>query len=257
MALTREEKVNLAESVSKISGGSVAKSYWQHAVKYGDYLDVRTYKDVKITFNGIDTSKFRTKEGSKRNDSIARSKVRVYRLVVGNIYRFGRYRPIFATYTFKNSITNLDEAISNYKRYLARLRAYLGYNPKFVTVPQIQWKRFELTGQKVWHFHTVFLNVSKIDFKVNDKMWGQGDNAVNLQYVRGIRNVGAYLAGYFTKKDFDEIPKNRRFYYCSKGLIQPQEFFHRDTIAGMIESGRVKVLSVYEGVKYSQIKYKL
>lgn len=256
MALTRNERANVALFQSKIFGGNLNKAYFTHGVMYGNYFDLRIYKDVKFTFkHGNNQNHLREKDGDKRYDSIARSKVKVYRLVCGNNYQHGRFRPLFATYTFAEPVEGLDTALGFFRRYLRRLERHLGYKVKYVAVPQIQWERYEKTGKKVWHFHIVFFNVPPLNFKINDHMWGQG--GVNIQFVKGIKNIGAYVAGYCTKKDIDEIPFNRRFYYCSRGLFHPQDFFHKDVIDSLLLTGTVKVLKVFEGVKYSQIKYQL
>lgn len=235
---------------------TVSKAYDTHGVLYGDYLDVRYYKNVKITFNGTDTSKTRRKDGNKRNDSVARSKVFIYRLVTSNIRKHGRnFRPIFGTYTFEKSITDLDIALTHYRRYIRRLNNYTGKKIRYVAVPQIQWQRYKKTKQKVWHFHFVFFNLPKIDFDTNDKLWGQG--YVNMQFIKKISDIGAYIAGYMTKKDFKEIPFNRRFYYCSTKLKRPKDFFHKSSIEKLLKNDKVKEVSEYKGASYKQIKYKL
>lgn len=255
MALTRAEKVKIIKSESSIYGHSVSNSYYKHAISYGNFLDVRVYKDAKVTFKGQDNSHNRKESGEKRYDSVARAKVKLYRLIVGNVKKHGNFKPIFATYTFADDVTSHREALRYYKLYRKRLSDYLGFSPKSLTVPQIQWERYEKTGKKVWHFHTVFFDVSKLSIKINDKLWGQG--MVNLQYVKGYRDIGAYLAGYFTKEDYLEIPLNARFYYPTRGLFHPVDYFNTDTIDSILLSGNNKVLSVYEGDSYTQIKYKL
>lgn len=257
LAQTRTKKAENALSTSLASGGNLSKAYYIHAVKYGDYIDVRTYRDVKLSFNGIDTSATRGDKGEKRDDSTSRSKIKLYRLVMANVRKHGKYRPIFATYTFKEPITNLDTALKRYRSYLEKLEYYLGYKPRYVAVPQIQWERYNKEGVKVWHFHIVFFNVPKLNFKKNDQMWGETSNSVNLQFVRGIRSVGAYVAGYCTKKDFEEIPFNKRFYYCSRNLIQPVDIYEKSDIDNIIQSSTVSILSTFEGDNYSQIKYKI
>lgn len=262
MALTRSQKVNLNRSYSKnIAGGNVHKSYYKHGVLFGDYFDLRIYRNVKVTFNGIDTSKTRREKGTKRFDSVARSRVKIYRLVTANVRKHGNFKPVFATYTFKEEVTDLNEALGRYRYYLQKLRSTVSHSLKYLTVPQIQWKRFDKYGVKVWHFHTVFFNAPKFDLRSNDEMWCQGSGAVNLRFIdnrgRSISNVASYIAGYITKKDFDEVPLNKRFYYASMGLIQPQDVFHSDSIDSILSCATLKVLSTFEGNTYVQTKYKL
>jgi len=234
---------------------TISRAYNCHAVLYGDYCDVRNYYDVQYKHYGNDTSKARRQHGSKRADAVARAKVKIYRLVTGNVYKHARVRPIFGTYTFEEPITDFDIALTHYKRYIRRLKEYTNNQIRYVAVPQIQWSRYQDTGLKVWHFHFVYFNLKPVDFKINDKLWGQG--IVQMEYVRGINNIGAYIAGYMTKKDFDEIPLNKRFYYPSRNLIQPKDVFHIENVQQIIKGAKVKLLSTYTGVKYTQSKYKL
>jgi len=253
---TRANKViNVNLDVKHGLTKTVSNAYYKHAVQYGDYLDLRIYREVQYRHYGTDTIKIRGSQGDRRYDSLARSKVALYRLTMANVGKHGRYKPIFATYTFKEPITDLDRAVILFKSYIRRLSNELGFRPEYVAVPQIQWQRFEETGLKVWHFHAIFFNTPPISYKKNFQLWGQG--RTDLQFVRGIRNVGAYIAGYFNKSDFCEVPFGRRFYYASRGLIRPIEFFHSDTIDSIISTGSVKVLSVFEGNRYTQLKYKL
>jgi len=255
MAQTRDQKVKNANFSNLLAGGSLSNAYYKHAVVYGDYCDLRIYHDTKFTFNGIDTSKTRAEDGQRRSDSLSRAKVKLYRLIVGNIGQHGKYRPIFATYTFKEPVEHLDLALKKLKVYLTSLKRHLGYRPKYVAVPQIQWQRYKKTGFKVWHFHICFFNVPKLDFEINDQMWGHG--TVNLQYVKGVRNIGAYLAGYFTKEDWQVIPFNSKFYYPSRYLLQPQDIYQLDTIDAVLNRDTVFPVSFYEGNTFTQIKYKL
>jgi len=234
---------------------TISHAYDCHAVLYGDYCDVRQYFEVQYKHYGNDTSKTRRQHGSKRSDSVARSKVKIYRLVTGNVYKHGRIKPIFGTYTFKEPITDYDFALTHYRRYIRRLKNYTQGKVRYVAVPQIQWDRYEKTGLKVWHFHFVYFNLKPVDFTINDKLWGQG--MVQMEYVKGINNIGAYIAGYMTKKDFDEIPLNKRYYYPSIGLIQPKNVFHKDNVQQIIKGAKVRLLSMYTGVRYTQNKYKL
>jgi len=255
MALTRDKKAQLSISQNKLAGGNLSNAYYKHAVIYGDYIDVRTYKDVKYTFNGFDTSKNRRKKGERSTSSLARAKVTLYRLIVGNIGKHGKYKPLFVTYTFKDNVENLDTALDYLRKYLLALRYQQGKKPLYVCVPQIQWERFEKTGFKVWHFHICFFNLPPLNFKQHDKLWPWG--YVNSQHVRGIRSIGAYLAGYFTKEDWRHIPLNKKFYYCSRSLVRPTDLYQHSHIDKYVNSANVKILSKFEGETYTQIKYKL
>jgi len=250
MANTRAQKVEFYKIASKIAGGNISKVYYKHGVLYGDYFDLRIYNDVKSTFYATSNIKVKSKQGSKRFDSLARSRVALYRLIVANVGKHGRFKPIFATYTFASNITNLADANLRFKLYLEKLREYLGTRPKYVCVPEVQ-------ERGAWHFHVIFFNLPKISFKDNDAMWGQGDSAVNLQVIKGIRDVGAYCAKYLSKEMIASCGINKKLYYSSRFLVRPIDVFHLDAIDTIVNNHTLKVLSVYSGNNYSQIKYKM
>jgi len=250
MAQTRAQKVEYHKSASRIAGGNVHKAYYKHGVIYGDYFDLRIYKDVKTTFTPTDRDYSKRREGSKRHDSISRARVLLYRLVAANIGRHGRFKPIFATYTFQENVDRRSYALMRFKVYLQRLRAHLGYSPKYVAVLENQTRG-------ALHFHVVFFNLPKLSFKLNDKMWGEGDTAVNLQFVSRIRDVSAYLSKYLSKEILHTSGINKKSFFSSRSLIRPQDVFNTDTIDTILQTGTLKLLSTYEGPTYTQIKYKL
>jgi len=250
MSLTRQQRVDLYLAQSHYAGGNVSKSYYKHGVLYGDYFDLRTYKNVKVTFNASDNNKTKSTVGGKRDDSVARARVALYRLTTANVGKHGRFKAIFATYTFAENVTNLDAANLRFKLYLASLTEYLGYRPKYVAVPENQQRG-------AWHFHVIFFNLPKMSFVINDKLWNQGHSAVNMQFVRGIRDVGAYCAKYLSKEFIQSRGINKKMYYTSRGLLRPIDVFQQDSIDSILVTGTFKVLSVFEGHTYSQTKYKL
>jgi len=250
MANTRAETVKIRKIRSRIAGGNISKVYYKHGVVYGDYFDLRIYKEVKQTFYVDCENKVKGREGGKRDDSIARARVNLYRLIIANTFKHGKFKPIFATYTFASNVVQIEYANQRFKLYLERLSKYIGSRPKYVCVPETQ-------ERGAWHFHVVFFNLPKMSFSVNDRLWGEGDKAVNMQFISGIRDVGAYCSKYLSKEMLASSGINRKLYYSSRFLIRPFDVYEQDTIDSILYNGTLKVLSVYEGNNYSQIKYKL
>jgi len=250
MANTRAQKVENYKVRSSVAGGNISKVYYKHGVVYGNYFDLRIYKDVKTTFKYDRENNAKGKSGGKRDDSVARARVALYRLITANIGKHGRFKAIFATYTFARNITDIETANLRFKCYIASLTEYVGYRPKYVCVPETQ-------ERGAWHFHVVFFNLPKIDFKVNDKLWRQGETAVNMQFVRGIRDIGAYCSKYLSKEMIITRGINKKVYYTSRHLIRPFDVFEQDVIDNILIGGTFRVLSSFEGDNYSQIKYKL
>jgi len=250
MMLTREERIQQYQAVSNVAGGNLSKAYYKHGVLYGNYFDLRIYGNIKTTFYPSNTDKQKRKDGTKRDDSLARARVSLYRLISSNVGQHGRFKVVFATYTFAEYTPNLTTANSRLKYYLAQLRQHLRYNPKYVAVPEKQ-------ESGSWHYHIIFFNIPKLNFTVNDKLWGQGSKAVKLEYPRGVNDIALYLAGYLTKDMLNDRPLNKKLYYTSRGLLHPIDVFNTDTIDTILIRSRFKVLSIFEGKNYTQTKYKL
>lgn len=248
---TRREKVARAYTVDKRLGGNLRRAYYKKGVMFGDYLDLIVYNNVNYGFNQKRSDYSKSSGGTKRNDSVGRARINLYRLILGNVRQHGRFRPIFATYTFKERMPGIDDAYSSYKYYISKLNRYLGYKSKWVLVPEQQ-----KNGN--WHFHVVFFNLPKMDFKVNDKMWNQGHSAVNMQFITGrYDSIAKYLSKYLSKDWLLNRGKNKKLYSCSRGLKRPIEMFREDTIANILESANIKVLQIYEGNNYTHTRYKL
>jgi len=248
--LTRQQKITLFQTLSNIAGGNVSKVYYKHGVLYGDYFDLRIYGNVKTTFYPTNTDKSKRTEGIKRDDSLARARVSLYRLITANTGKHGRFKTIFATYTFKQHTKDLNTANSRLKYYFSKLRKHTRNNPKYVAVPEKQ-------ESGSWHYHIIYFNQPKISIKLNDKLWDQGTKAVKLEYPRGINNIALYLAGYLTKQMLSDRPLNKKLYYSSRGLIRPIDVFNTDTIDTILNTGHHRLLSVFEGNNYTQTKYKI
>lgn len=251
--LTREEKEILFNSLRNSGDTELKRAFFKHAVVYGDYVDVYAYKDVKMIFNGKDNSRNRRQSGAKRDDSLSRARTTLYRLVRGNVYKHGRFKPIFGTYTFAEQVFCLDKASTMFKRYIARLSRYVGKRVLYVAVP-------EKHESGAWHLHVIFFNLPKLNLEINDKLWKQGNTAVNMKFVKGVngvRDVASYISKYLSKSYLNNRAFNKKMYYCSRGLIRPIHIYSRDAIDDILKSGTIRVLSSFEAQTFTQTKYHL
>lgn len=251
--ITKEEKERIFRMSRTSSRGHLKRVYYKQAVVYGDYMDLYTYHELKMIYNGKNNSGIKGKQGSKRNDSVQRARNSLYRLVKANVYQHGKFRPIFGTYTFSECVRELDTANIQLQRYIRKLRRYLGKPVLYVAVP-------EQHESKAWHFHLVFFNVPKLDFETNDKLWGQGKTAVNMKFVKGVngvRDVAGYISKYLSKDFLVQRGINKKMFYASRGLKRPIVIYANDTIDDILKNARIKVLNEYEGKTFVQTQYKL
>jgi len=232
---------------------SLSKAYYIHGVVYGDYMDVRTYNDVKVTFKGSTSLKTRNKEGVKRGDSLGRSRNRIYRLIHGNACKHGNYKPVFTTYTFAESVSDYDEACYYFKAFIRKLRHFFGSKIQYLCIPEIQKQREAKYGVAVWHFHTVFFNLPYLDRIKHSELWGKG--RTNIQIVKDLNDIGAYVSKYLSKDILNSKLYGKRVLHVSKGLFQPYDVFHKEGVDEVLANGMIPISS-FEGVNYKQVKYK-
>jgi len=234
---------------------NLSRAYYIHAIKYGDYLDVRTYHNVKITHNGKDRNNFRRCEGNKRCDSLSRARQQIYRVIHGNCFRHGKFLPVFTTYTFEEQHTEIDTANALFSMFRRRLERYIGHKLQYLCVPEIQKEREKKERKGVWHFHVVWFNLPFIDYQTHENIWGNGWSQIDL--VRSIRDVGAYVAKYLSKDIYEKRLFGKPTYYTSHNLLRPQEFFEKLEVDNILASCNTKIINRYEGETFTQIKYKL
>jgi len=246
-------KVNLDKLLN--CNSNISKAYWIHAVKYGDYLDVRTYNNVKITFNGKNRDYTKRKQATKRVDSLSRSRQEIYRLIHANCFRHGQYRPIFTTYTFKEQCSSITFVNSLFDLFRRKLQRETGKRLQYLCVPEIQKEREKKEGVGVWHFHVIWFNLPWIDAKIHEELWSHG--WCDIQAVRSIRDIGAYVAKYLSKDIMESRLYGKKTFYTSRGLIRPVDFFHKEEIDNIMNSCNTTVITRYEGPTFTQIKYKL
>jgi len=253
--MTRQSKVNQIELRKLEYETNVSKVYYKHAVIYGDYIDVRIYDNVKITFkNDKNRNYTKSDKGIKRGDSVSRARNNIYRLVQANTYKHGKFKPVFTTYTFAQPITDITEANREFKLFIQRINYHLKTKIKYVCIPEIQKSREKSTGFAVWHFHTVYFNCPFIPKKTHQDIWGNG--WARIEIARSVRDVGSYLAKYLSKVIMDSRTFGKKVLFTSRGLIRPIDLFNTQAIDNVLKNA-IKVVSHYQGSCYKQIKYKI
>lgn len=187
-----------------------------------------------------------------RLDNIYRAKTQCKRLINTNSGK-GATSDKFVTLTFSDEITDLHEAMYHFKKFHQRLEYRIG-KVRYVCVPEIQWKRFNKYGVKVWHFHAVFFGLGSILNKTLREIWGQG--FVRINAIDKIDDLGSYVTKYI-EKDFsvDEV-KNHKRYFASKGLKKPTEFRGKtiDDLPAIPEEYKTFSMS-YDNEKFGQVKF--
>jgi len=255
-------KLNRATVIRKVQAKIVtdknsvlSKAYFIHAVKYGDYIDIRTYYDAKITFKNRDRNTNKSKTGDKRSDSLSRARIGIYRLIHANAFKHGQYRPIFTTYTFAKQCSDITEANKNFRLFVKRLEYHTCKKLKYICIPEIQKEREKKEGVGVWHFHVIWFNLPWIDYRKHEKVWSHGWS--QIEQVRSIQDLGSYVAKYLSKDIFEKRLYGKKTYYTSRGLFRPVDFFTQREIDNVFNICNPELIGYYEGGNFVQKKYKL
>jgi hypothetical protein len=202
---------------------TVLKKYSAKCVISGDHAE--TYEYHKARTGAKPGKHTRTGEPRKREarmDNIFRAMRQVRRLINANVGRHchENRRDKFLTLTFAHNITDIQQANQYFDNFFKKLRYHYG-EFKYIGVPQIQWKRYEKYGVKVWHYHVAAFGLPYIPQKELVERWGRG--TVSIEAVEDYENQGSYMARYMVK-DFtgEELTGHRRF-FTSRGLYRPEE----------------------------------
>lgn len=221
-------------------------------IKCGKIIEVYQYETPYLYNLGpLRTSEAKLEEGDvggMRTDNLERARKKIKRLVNSNTFVYG-YHPIFITYTFARNCTNIREANSLFEKHITELRRKIvGRKLRYLAVPELQ-KRGAI------HYHVVFFDLPYIEGikTIFAESWGQG--FVQIKAVSHVRNVGAYISKYFSKRWHDERISGTKGYFTSSNLFQPEIFRSidiLDSFGTMVKEYEEQFFSQ----KYGQITYK-
>lgn len=215
----------------------MAQAYDTRMIQSGDIVEIIRYEklilihDTEEREKGLGSSLGRSVEASEedkqrhREYTLYKARNDVRRLINSNVYQwqdeYGKtFRPVFLTLTFADNVTDLDDAHSEFRRFIKRLGNYVtGFEGslKYVVVPEFQ-KRGAV------HYHLVLFNLPYTPAKELQRIWGQGFIKINA--IDEVDNVGAYICKYMTKEedgDQKERLRGRKCYFSSRGLHKPKE----------------------------------
>jgi hypothetical protein len=158
-------------------------------------------------------------------NSIRRAKNNVARIINSNVWKHkyldcGFYTPQFVTLTFKEKITDIQEANSYFNKFIKRLNYQL-YKFKQPNVQYINIIEFQKNGRV--HFHSIFFNVFLLEYEREDRwlanIWSHG--FIEVEPLKPSKNIAGYLTKYLTKDTIDERLLTKKKYYCSRGVKRP------------------------------------
>ena len=167
-------------------------------------------------------SNLRKKE--REASSIYRSKKRLKRLINSNVgfhknTEGKRFKPIFVTLTFRDNVTNVDQANYEFTKFIQRFN-YEIFDCRIGQLKYVVAIEFQKRGAV--HYHVLFFNLPFIS-RIYDKVaniWGEG--FVKVDTVKNnIKDVGNYLTKYMTKELADPRLCRKKSYFTSRNLFKP------------------------------------
>lgn len=209
----------------KVSGKNVVlKKYSQ--LNYFNYTTKNKESGTKGKSNNMADNFYK---------SIIRARQNVFDLINCNVNVIPDFNgklqlPKFLTLTFKENITDIQDANKAFTNFNKRL-SYRVFGTrtnvlKYLCIPEFQ-KRGAI------HYHVLYFNLPYIDFNHLKKIWGNG--SVFIEGVKdNIDDFALYVAKYINKTNSlgeenylvyqEKGLLNQKRYFCSRGLNRPDVY---------------------------------
>lgn len=192
-------------------------------------LPVKTGKD-KTTFRKsgvkepLETSEedLKAMKDKSLENSLRRTKNTLRRLINANVGKWNE-RDKFFTLTFKENITDHEQANAMFRSFIKRLNYALFKKHsglKYVCVVERQ-------ERGALHYHIVMFNMPFMPVDELADIWGHG--FVRINAIDEVDNLGSYVVKYMEKTMHDMQSaktakvKDKKLYFASRGLYKPIE----------------------------------
>lgn len=159
------------------------------------------------------------------NNSIKRSRDAVARIINSNIWTYKNlnneiYTPQFMTFTFREKVTEIQEANYYFNKFIKRLNYQLQKqcenNIQYINVIE-----FQKNGRV--HFHSMFFNLFLLENERKDRwlanIWSHG--FIEAKPLDSKKSAAGYMTKYLTKDKMDKRLITKKKYYCSRGIKRP------------------------------------
>lgn len=159
-------------------------------------------------------------EHSKRAQNRAKNLMR--RIINANHGQYPGCSTKFLTLTFREHITEVEQANHEFKKFIKRLNYKFfdsgNSNLRYLAVP-------EYTKKGRIHFHVVLFNLPFIRWKMIEDTWKNG--FIKINRCEDVTNLGAYVSKYITKESNQRL-KGKKRYFCSRNLFKPVELINEE-----------------------------
>lgn len=143
----------------------------------------------------------------KQEKNLHRARTKIRRYIWANINKYSK----FVTFTYAENQKDIKTFFYDWKQFAKRMKRK-GYELKYLYVLEYQQRG-------AIHAHCVIFNEEYIPIEVIQSAWGKGH--VDINSIRSVKNMGAYVCKYLTKETMAEY--NSKSYHISKGINKPIE----------------------------------
>lgn len=225
------DREKIIKSEEQIEEETIAKLKAKMNPKTGE---IKEPKKLKVE---VEAEKEKAKNYKRLPASVQRTRSNIRRLIDANVAQYDEMEK-FLTLTFDRDVSR-EEAMTEFKQFVQRLKYYYGSKFKYIGVIELQ-----KSGRI--HFHVILFGLPYIRQKELDKIWDNG--RVDIRAVTDYKDLSGYVVKYIQKtlSSSNFIPKHKKFYICSRGLIKPEELLIEDEyeLVEMLEDAGRQVCSV-------------
>ena len=165
--------------------------------------------------------KIEEEEKDRKDEYKARTNVRARNNLRRLINMNFNNKSLFVTLTFKENIQDIPHANKEFKKFIQRMR-YKQPNFAYVAVIEFQ-KRGAIHYHMVCNLDTHWKDHDELQARERElaEIWTNG--FCDIQEIKHLDNVGAYLIKYMTKDNVDSRLEGKKRYFSSKNLDRPIE----------------------------------
>jgi len=184
----------------------------------GKYAEHIVYKKPLYTHYGQPPPP--RNNNAKTENSLSRTRIRLFRLVSSNLDYTDGNQPTFCTLTYARNETDRKIAASELRLYHLRLSYFVRKHVRYIAIPEFQ-KRGAI------HYHIIYFNLPYVPVEtMSRRIWGHGQ--IDIHLLSEVKNTSAYVAKYITKDTLDNRHKGHRILITSRGLKQPILVYNQD-----------------------------
>lgn len=240
-----------------IKSGHIVEIYEYQYTRAKVKLDIVEVYDGELEEKEIETGKEKIEKANedRKDEYRARTNMRARNTLRRIINANFDNTSLFITLTFAKNITDISYANNEFKKFTKRMR-YIQLDFAYSAVIEFQ-KRGAIHYHMICNWRTEWTTHEELQAREREiaSIWRHG--YADIQEIKHLDNVGAYLIKYMSKNNIDERLEGKKRYFYSKSLIKPEEITGEEAVK-LIEEYTNKIpvfTNEYSGEWTGVVKY--